>query len=288
MKTASEKKIRPAQQQQRPGVEKTMNPQPIFDNIQKKGSGKLKNKVALISGGDSGIGKAVAVLFAKEGAEIAIAYLSETNEAASTAAYIKENYGKDCMLIKGDLGKENHCKQAVNKLIKKFGKIDILINNAALHYENKKLEDITSAELLKTFQTNIISFFYLTQAVLPYMKKNAAIVNTSSVTAYRGSAQLIDYAATKGAIVSFTRSLATSLLDKGIRVNGVAPGPVWTPLIPSTFSKAEVAKHGSTAPMKRSAQPVEIAPCYLFLACDDSSYITGQFLHPNGGEIING
>lgn len=288
MKTPGEKKIRPPQKQRRPGLEKNMNPAPVFDYPNKKGSEKLKNKVALISGGDSGIGKAVAVLFAKEDAEIAIAYLNETEDAQNTASYIKENYGKDCLLIKTDLSKEKNCKAAVKKLINRFGKIDILINNAALHFENKKPEDIKSTELLKTFQTNIISFFWLTQAVLPHLKKNAAIVNTASVTAYRGSPKLIDYAATKGAVVSFTRSLATALIDKGIRVNGVAPGPVWTPLIPATFTKTEVAKHGSTSPMKRSAQPVEIAPSYLFLACDDASFMTGQLLHPNGGEIING
>ncbi len=282
------KPIRPPQQQRRPGLEKKMRPAPVFDYPGRKGSDKLKNKIALITGGDSGIGKAVAVLFAKEGADIAIAYLNEHKDAKETKTIIESGYGRRCLLIAGNLGREQHCHTVIKKTIARYGKIDILVNNAGLHYENKKMEELTTKELLKTFETNIFSFFWITKAALPYMKKGSCIINSSSVTAYRGSAALIDYAATKGAIVSFTRSLSANLAKKGIRVNGVAPGPVWTPLIPSSFSASRTAKHGSDVPLQRAGEPAEIAPSYLFLASDDASYMTGQFLHPNGGEIING
>jgi NAD(P)-dependent dehydrogenase (short-subunit alcohol dehydrogenase family) len=248
----------------------------------------LNGKIALITGADSGIGKAVAVLFAKEGADIAIAYLNEHKDARDTAGIIQKRYNRKCLLIPGDLSNEKHCKTVIKKVIKEYKRIDLLVNNAALQYENKSLEDLTTAELVKTFSTNIFSFFWLTREALPYMKKKSAIINTASVTAYRGSAGLIDYAATKGAIVSFTRSLSANLVKKGIRVNGVAPGPIWTPLIASSFPRKKVAQFGSDVPMGRAGEPAEIAPAYLFLACDDASYITGQFLHPNGGEIING
>jgi NAD(P)-dependent dehydrogenase (short-subunit alcohol dehydrogenase family) len=287
-KGAPKKALRKPQHQQRPGLEKRMKPQPVFDDPAKRGSGKLDGKTALITGGDSGIGKAVAILFAKEGADIAIAYLNEHVDAKETRDIIQDRYGKKCMLLPGDLGKEAHCQTVAKKLIKEYGKLDILVNNAALHYENKEMSQLTTKELLKTFQTNIFSFFWITKAVLPYLKKNACIINSSSVTAYRGSGGLIDYASTKGAIVAFTRSLSANLVKKGIRVNGVAPGPIWTPLIPSSFSAKKAAQHGSDVPMGRAGEPVEIAPSYLFLACDDSSYMTGQFLHPNGGEIVNG
>ncbi len=280
--------VRPPQHQSRPGSEKKMKPAPIFDYPDVPGSNKLVNRIALISGGDSGIGKAVAILFAKEGADVAIAYLSEIQDARDTQKIVQDTYGRKCLLIKGDLSKEKHCATTVKQVVREFGRIDILVNNAALHYENKTIETITSKELIKTFETNIFSFFYLTKAALPHMKKGSCIINTSSVTAYRGSPSLIDYAATKGAIVSFTRSLSSNLAKKGIRVNGVAPGPIWTPLIPSSFESKKAAKHGSDAPMQRAGEPVEVAPSYLFLACSDSSYITGQFLHPNGGEIVNG
>jgi NAD(P)-dependent dehydrogenase (short-subunit alcohol dehydrogenase family) len=287
-KGATSKKIRPPQKQNRPGIESKMKPVPVTDYPDKPGSGKLNNKVALITGGDSGIGKAVAILFAKEGADIAIAYLSETNDALDTANIIQQHYGRNCFLVKGDLSREKHCVQVIRKTVQEYGRLDILVNNAALHFESKDIRDIATSHLRKTFDTNILSFFWMTKAAMPYLKKGSCIINSSSVTAYRGSANLMDYASTKGAIVSFTRSLSASLAKKGIRVNGVAPGPVWTPLIPSSFKAAKAAKHGSDVPMQRAGQPAEIAPSYLFLACDDSSYMTGQFLHPNGGEIING
>jgi NAD(P)-dependent dehydrogenase (short-subunit alcohol dehydrogenase family) len=219
---------------------------------------------------------------------VAIAYLNEHEDAKNTASIIKDRYRKQCLLIPGDLSKENHCKKVAQKVAKEFDRIDVLVNNAALHYENKTLEDLTTKELVKTFSTNIFSFFWLTRESLVYMKKGSCIINTASVTAYRGSGGLIDYASTKGAIVAFTRSLSANLVKKGIRVNGVAPGPIWTPLIASSFSKEKVAQFGSEVPMGRAGEPVEVAPAYLFLASDDASYITGQFIHPNGGEIING
>lgn len=287
-KGSPKKTLRPPQKQQLPGLEKKMKPQPIFDNPGIRGNNRLKNKVALITGGDSGIGRAVAVLFAKEGASIAIAYLNEDKDARETRQYIEENFGKPCLLIRGDLAKEKNCTDAVRKTVREFGKLDILVNNAAVQFENKSLETLSTRELTRTFATNIFSYFWVTKAALPWLKKGSCIINSSSVTAYRGSAALIDYSSTKGAIVSFTRSLSSSLAKKGIRVNGVAPGPIWTPLIPATFKAKKVAQHGSDTPLQRPGEPVEIAPSYLFLACDDSSYMTGQFLHPNGGEIING
>ena len=241
----------------------------------------------MITGGDSGIGKAVAILFAKEGADIAIMYLNEQIDAEDTAGEVA-HYGKKCLLIPGDISKETNCIKGVQKVIKAFGKIDILVNNAALHYESKSLLDITSTQLKQTFATNIFSMFFITKAVLPSMQKSSAIINTTSVTAYRGSSTLIDYASTKGAIVSFTRSLSANLVEKQIRVNAVAPGPIWTPLIAASFKPQKVAKHGSDVPMKRAGEPAEVAPAYLFLACNDSSYITRQVIHPNGGEIVNG
>jgi len=262
-------------------------PPPVFDYPEKNSGNKLKGKIALITGGDSGIGKAVAILFAKEGADIAIAYLNEHKDARDTASII-EKYNRRCYLIPGDISSERHCKTVIKKVIQEYKRIDILVNNAALHYENKSLEDLTTRELLKTFSTNIFSYFWLTREALPYLKKNSCIINTASVTAYRGSGGLIDYASTKGAIVSFTRSLSSNLVKKGIRVNGVAPGPIWTPLIASSFPRKKVAVFGSDVPMGRAGEPAEIAPAYLFLASDDASYITGQFIHPNGGEIING
>ena len=282
------RRVRKPQHQPRPGIERKLKPRPVFDYPEKKGSDKLKGKIALITGADSGIGKAVAVLFAKEGADIAIAYLNEHKDAKDTAGVIEEKYNKKCLLIPGDLSDEKHCKTVIKKVVKEFDRIDILVNNAALHYENKSLEELTTRELLKTFGTNIFSFFWLTREALSYMKEKSCIINTASVTAYRGSGGLIDYASTKGAIVSFTRSLSANLVKKGIRVNGVAPGPIWTPLIASSFPTKKVAQFGSEVPMGRAGEPAEIAPAYLFLASDDASYITGQFIHPNGGEIING
>ena len=287
-KGGSKKPLRKSQHQPRPGMESRMKPKPVFDYPEVPGSNKLVNKVALITGGDSGIGKAVAILFAKEGADIAISYLNEHKDAKDTKSIIEEQYGRKCLLIPGDISKETHCINLVKKTVREFGKINILVNNAAVHYENKTLEQLTTREMIKTFSTNIFSYIWISKAALPYMKKDDCIINSSSVTAYRGSAGLIDYASTKGAIVAFTRSLSSSLVKKGIRVNGVAPGPIWTPLIPASFKGKKTAQHGSDSPMQRAGEPVEIAPSYLFLASRDSSYITGQFIHPNGGEIING
>lgn len=287
-KSNPKKPLRKSQHQSRPGLEYKMAPFPVSDDIKRAGSNKLEGKIALITGGDSGIGKAVAILFAKEGADIAIVYYNEHTDAKDTQRVIMEEYNKDCLLIAGDLQKEKFCQQAISKTVKKFGRIDVLVNNAAIHFESKDLESLSTDQLLKTFTTNVFAMFWITRAALPHMKKGSSIVNSTSVTAYRGSASLMDYAATKGAIVSFTRSLASNLVEKGIRVNAVAPGPIWTPLIAASFKASKVAKHGSDAPMKRAGEPVEVAPSYLFLASADASYITGQVLHPNGGEIVNG
>jgi NAD(P)-dependent dehydrogenase (short-subunit alcohol dehydrogenase family) len=285
-KPGKKRPLRKPQSQSRPGQESKMKPEPVVELLQNP-SGKLFGRMALVTGGDSGIGRAVAVLFAKEGADVAIAYLSEHKDAEETKAMI-EQYGRQCLLIPGDLSKEVNCRRAVVKVIKAFKQIDILVNNAAIHFECEKIEDITSKQLLQTFSTNIFSYFWVTQAALVAMPEGSCIINTSSVTAYRGSAGLIDYASTKGAIVAFTRSLAANLVKRKIRVNGVAPGPIWTPLIASSFKPKKVSNFGSDVPMERAGEPAEVAPSYLFLASDDSSYMTGQFLHPNGGEIVNG
>lgn len=284
-KKNAKKAVNPPQQQRRPGLEVKMAPIPETDPVS-KGSNKLKGKNVLITGGDSGIGKAVAKLFASEGANISISYLNETQDATDTVAEVKA-YGVDCLLIRSDLSKESNCKKAVQKTVNQFGSIDVLINNIAVHWEQKEFTDISTDQLMKTFATNVYSYFWITRFALEYMKKGACIINSSSVTAYRGSDALIDYSATKGAIIAFTRSLAANLVKKGIRVNAVAPGPVWTPLIVSSFKKEKVAGFGSDAPMKRPGQPNEIAPAYLFLALKENSYMTGQVLHPNGGEIVN-
>jgi NAD(P)-dependent dehydrogenase (short-subunit alcohol dehydrogenase family) len=287
-KKGTKKVINPPQHQaDKPGKESKMTPKPVADDPKQRGSGKLTNKVAIITGGDSGIGRAVAIAYAKEGADVAIIYLNEHKDARETREMVKE-YGGQCIMIAGDIGDEQFCKEAVEEIFKTFKRLDILVNNAAEQTPQEDFSKITARQLEDTFKTNIFSMFYLTKAALKRMKKGAVIINTSSVTAYRGSAHLVDYASTKGAIVAFTRSLSQNLAEKGIRVNGVAPGPIWTPLIPSTFPKKHVATFGSDVPMKRPGQPEEVAPSYVFLASDDSSYMTGQFLHPNGGEIING
>lgn len=274
-------------QNQQPGIESEMNPLPKSIDPSYKGSGKLQGKVAIITGGDSGIGKAIAIYFAKEGADVAICYLNENEDASATKELIeKEN--RKCLLIPGDVGEEKHCQSTVKQVIDHFGHIDILVNNAGEQHPQQTILNITSSQLLKTFQTNIFSYFYMVQASLPYLKKGSSIINTASVTAYKGHKTLIDYSATKGAIVSFTRSLALSLASKGIRVNGVAPGPIWTPLIPSTFTEDEVETFGSNVPLSRPGQPYELAPTYVYLASEDSSYVSGQILHVNGGTIVNG
>lgn len=277
----------PQHQDHQPGTEPEMNPEPKSVDEQYKGSGKLSGKVALITGGDSGIGKSVAIYYAKEGADVAIIYLEESNDAKTTKELI-EAEGRKCLLLSGDVGSERFCEESVRKTIETFGKIDILVNNAAEQHPQKSLLDISAQQLEKTFRTNVYSIFHLTKAVLPHLKKGSSIMNTSSITAYQGNEKLIDYSSTKGAIVSFTRSLAMSLASQGIRVNSVAPGPIWTPLIPSTFTAEEVAKFGTNSPMGRAGQPFELAPAYVYLASDDSSYVSGQTIHVNGGTIVNG
>lgn len=264
-----------------------MHPRPRSEPPEPRGSGRLEGKVALITGGDSGIGRAIALAFAREGADVAIACLDEIGDALETENRIKK-IGRHCQLLAGDIGQTKICEEHVAAVLQDFKRIDILVNNAAEQHVQKSLADIDDAQLERTFRTNILSFFRLTRAALPHLKKGAVIINTTSVTAYRGSPQLIDYSATKAAIAGFTRSLALSLVEKGIRVNAVAPGPVWTPLIPSSFPADKVAEFGSDVPMKRAGEPHEIAQAYVFLASEDSSYMTGQVLHPNGGEIING
>lgn len=273
----------PAQKQSLPGKESKMKPQPEIIRNNYKGSGKLKDKVALITGGDSGIGRSVAVHFAREGAKIAIIYFNEDADAKKTKDLV-EKEKSECLLVKGDLKEEKFCKNATEQILKHFGSINILVNNAATQIEQDRIENITEEQLNFTFQTNIFPYFYMTKNVIPNLKAGDCIINTSSITAYRGSEHLIDYASTKGAIVSFTRSLASNLVMKKIRVNGVAPGPIWTPLIPASFD--DVTDFGKDTPMQRMGQPSEVAPAYVFLASEDSSYITGQFIHVNGGEQI--
>lgn len=277
----------PQHQDQQPGSEAAMKPRPESQAKSYLASGKLKGKVALISGGDSGIGRAVAITFAKEGANVAIAYLNEHQDAKETQQII-EQLGRECIAIAGDIGDADFCRHMVEKTITSFGHLDVLVNNAAEQHPRESIEEIDEHQLEQTFRTNIFSMFYTVKAALPHLQPGARIINTTSVTAYRGSAHLLDYSATKGAIVAFTRSLSQQLAERGINVNAVAPGPVWTPLITSTFSAEQVEKFGTTVPLGRAGQPDEIAPCYVFLACDDSSYMTGQVLHPNGGEVVNG
>ena len=276
----------PQTQKAQPGRENKMTPRPDSGAATYRGSGKLENKRALITGGDSGIGRAVAIAFAREGADVAIAYLNEDKDADETRQLVEES-GRKCITIRGDIGDEAFCRQAIERTVKELGGLDVLVNNAAEQHHQEDFTKISEEQLVSTFRTNIFSMFFLTKAALPHMKEESTIINTTSVTAYRGSEHLIDYAATKGAIVAFTRSLSKALAEKNIRVNAVAPGPIWTPLIPATFPKDKVESFGSKVPLGRPGEPGEVAPSYVFLACKDSSYMTGQVLHPNGGEIVN-
>ncbi len=276
----------PQHQNRQPGREAEMNPPPQYDNPAYKASGKLLGKKALITGGDSGIGRAVAVAYAKEGADVAIVHLCENSDAQQAIKAI-ENLGRKCAAIQSDLRVEENAAQAITQAVSQLGGIDILVNNAAVQYPQNSILDITKEQLVTTFESNFFSCFYMTKAALPHLSKGGSIINTASITAFEGKPTLIDYSATKGAVVSFTRSMALSLMEMGVRVNAVAPGPVWTPLIVSSFSPEEVQTFGSTSPMQRAAQPYELAPVYVFLACEDSSNISGQVFHVNSGTIIN-
>ncbi|WP_121354300.1 SDR family oxidoreductase [Flavisolibacter nicotianae] len=284
-KGSDPKEVRPPQEQPMPGIEQNMKPKPVSERPEAKK--KLDGKVALITGGDSGIGGATARLFAQEGADVAIVYLSEHPDAEAVRKDVEEQ-GRKCVLLPGNIRDESFCQKAVEETVRQLGKLDILVNNAATQTEKESIEDISTEQLRETFETNIFSMFWFTKYALKHLKEGAAIINTTSVTAYRGSKSLLDYSATKGAIVTFTRSLSAQLVEKGIRVNAVAPGPIWTPLIVGSFDEEKVKTFGSDVPMGRAGQPAEVATCYLFLASQDSSYFTGQVLHPNGGEIVNG
>lgn len=284
---ADENQTLPPQQQPEPGKEGLMNPRPEFRGEDYKAAGKLQGKVAIITGGDSGIGRSVAVLFAREGADVAILYLDQHQDADQTRKVVEEQ-GRICLTFAGDVADRDVCRKVVDETLAKFGKLDILVNNAAEQHPQKGLEDISEEQWEKTFRTNIFGMFQMTKAALPHLKEGASIINTTSVTAYKGSPQLLDYSATKGAITAFTRSLSMNLAERGIRVNGVAPGPIWTPLIPSTFDADKVAEFGANVPFKRPGQPDEVAPAYVYLASSDSSYVSGQVIHVNGGTVVNG
>jgi NAD(P)-dependent dehydrogenase (short-subunit alcohol dehydrogenase family) len=281
------KTLPPQHQNIQPGLEKNMSPQPEADNVNYQGSNKLKGKAAIITGGDSGIGRAIAIAYAKEGADFTICYLNEHDDANETKK-LAEEYGAKVLTIAADITEQATCENVINQHISHFGHLDILINNAAMQFPHQDFLHITKEQLIKTFSVNVFAMFYLSQFAIPHLRKGSSIINTTSVTAYRGSKQLVDYASTKGAIVAYTRSLSLALVDQGIRVNAVAPGPIWTPLIPASFDEDKVSSFGQSVPMKRPGQPDEVAPCFVFLASSDASYMTGQVLHPNGGEIING
>lgn len=284
---ADENQTLPPQEQPEPGKEGLMNPRPEFRGEDYKAAGKLQGKVAIITGGDSGIGRSVAVLYAREGADVAILYLDQHQDADETRRVV-ESHGRQCLTFAGDVADRDVCRKVIDETLAKFGKLDILVNNAAEQHPQKGLEDISEEQWEKTFRTNIFGMFQMTKAALPHLKEGASIINTTSVTAYKGSPQLLDYSATKGAITAFTRSLSMNLAERGIRVNGVAPGPIWTPLIPSTFDADKVAEFGANVPMKRPGQPEEVAPAYVYLASSDSSYVSGQVIHINGGSVVNG
>ena len=274
----------PQEQDRQPGRERQMRPRPKSEPLV-EGSGRLKGKVALITGGDSGIGRAIARAMAREGAKIAIAYLEEHTDAEDTVKLVEEE-GSTAIKFAGDIGDEDFCREVIDGTVKEYGGLDILVNNAAEQHEIDDIAKIDRKQIERTFRTNIFSFFYMTKFAVPHLKKGASIINTTSITAYEGHKTLLDYSATKGAIVTFTRSLSLALVDKGIRVNAVAPGPIWTPLIPASFDAKKVSQHGSSAEMERAGQPNEIAPCFVFLASPEASYITGQVLHANGGVIV--
>ncbi len=286
----SEKKkqtLPPQHQEKQPGSTREMEPKPKSEEREYIACGLLRNRVAVITGGDSGIGRSVAIAYAKEGADVAIIYLNEHQDAEETKRLV-EQAGARCLTMAGDIGDESFCQKAVQQVVDSFGHVDVLVNNAAEQHPQEGIEQITSEQLEKTFRTNVFGMFYMTKAALPHMSEDSTIVNTTSITAYEGNPELIDYASTKGAIVAFTRSLSLNLEKRGIRVNAVAPGPIWTPLIPSTFNREHVSKFGAQTPMGRPGQPDEVAPCYVFLASERASYMSGQVLHPNGGTIVNG
>ena len=284
----SDEKPFPAQRQPQPGLESEMQPAPEYIKPNYRGAAKLAGRVALITGGDSGIGRAIAVAFAHEEADVAIAHLEKERGDAEETAQLVRAVGRRALLLEGDIGRGETCRELVAGTIAEFGRLDILVNNAAEQHVRESITEISEAQLERTFRTNIFAQFYLVKAALPHLKPGSAIINTTSITAYAGKPTLIDYSSTKGAIVSFTRALAQSLAKQNIRVNAVAPGPIWTPLIPATFPEEKVETFGRDTPLGRAGQPSEVAPCYVFLASDDASYITGQVLHPNGGRIVNG
>jgi NAD(P)-dependent dehydrogenase (short-subunit alcohol dehydrogenase family) len=282
-----EQQFPPQEQEHQPGRESEMEPRPESERRLYRGSGKLVGRAALITGGDSGIGRAIAVLFAREGADVLIGYLNEHEDARETVRLV-EAEGRRGIAVAGDIGDESVCRELVERAVSDLGRLDCLVNNAAEQHPLESVEQIDAEQLERTFRTNIYSMFFLVRIALPYLREGSTIINTTSVTAYKGSPQLLDYSSTKGAIVSFTRSLSMQLAERGIRVNAVAPGPIWTPLIPATFDSDKVESFGADVPMKRAGQPEEVAPSYVFLASDDSSYMSGQVLHPNGGEVVNG
>ncbi|MDN4616842.1 SDR family oxidoreductase [Paenibacillus sp. PsM32] len=285
--SSEEQTLPPQHQEKQPGIESEMTPRPEYKAPAYQAAGKLKDKVAIITGGDSGIGRAVAVLYAKEGADVAIVYKDEHSDAEETKKAVEQE-GRKCILLPGDIGDESFAKQAVEQTVSELGKLDIVVNNAAEQHVQQSIIDITAEQLERTFRTNIFGMFFITKAAVPHLKEGSTIINTTSVTAYRGEPVLLDYSSTKGAITAFTRALSMNIVEKGIRVNAVAPGPIWTPLIPASFDEEKVSKFGASQPMKRPGQPEEVAPAYVYLASTDSSYVSGQIIHVNGGEIING